>query len=111
MIVDFIANFSQSTSLPTDPPVLYISGTPGTGKTALVNSILGETREMLEENAIHLFTVNCMALDSVDALLERLLQELNGSEKHMRRGGKGRTTRDTLVSSLQTTFAETSRKW
>jgi cell division control protein 6 len=53
---------------------LYISGSPGTGKTALVNSIIrtfGATR-----SDVKFISVNCMALKSTDALWERLVEEL-----------------------------------
>ncbi|KAJ7282967.1 hypothetical protein C8J57DRAFT_1219121 [Mycena rebaudengoi] len=53
---------------------LYISGSPGTGKTALVNSVI---------------SINCMALNSVDALWERLVEELGGtSDKKRKTAGR-----------------------
>lgn len=63
---------------------------------------------MLEDSATFVLTVNCMALDTVEALLELLLRELCPVTKSPR---KGRTVKDSLVDSLQAAFANTSRKW
>ncbi|KAI0000452.1 P-loop containing nucleoside triphosphate hydrolase protein [Russula vinacea] len=62
-------------------PVLYISGSPGCGKTALVNSILATSEVELLENNINLVSVNCMALNGLEAVWERLVEELGSSDK------------------------------
>ncbi|KAF7983763.1 hypothetical protein HWV62_18958 [Athelia sp. TMB] len=64
----------------TNNGVLYISGAPGSGKTALVTALLAET----PARAVF---VNCMALDGPDALWARLLEEL-GPAKTGKRGRK-----------------------
>ncbi|KAF7976085.1 hypothetical protein HWV62_7652 [Athelia sp. TMB] len=64
----------------TNKGVLYISGAPGSGKTALVTALLAET----PARAVF---VNCMALDGPDALWARLLEEL-GPAKTGKRGRK-----------------------
>ena len=51
------------------------------GKTALVNSVLEEL-----EAEVHVIIVNCMALNNVDELWNRLLEELQVESK----AGKGR---------------------
>ncbi|TDL22637.1 P-loop containing nucleoside triphosphate hydrolase protein [Rickenella mellea] len=53
--------------------VLYISGAPGTGKTALVNSLLETVQK---EESARLIFLNCMACSSVDAFWDRLDEEL-----------------------------------
>ncbi|KAH9994982.1 P-loop containing nucleoside triphosphate hydrolase protein [Russula compacta] len=65
-------------------PVLYISGSPGCGKTALVNSILAASEVELLESNINLVTVNCMALNGLEAVWERLAEGLGFQDK--RRG-------------------------
>lgn len=69
-IHDFIVSFMND-SASDDISTLYISGAPGTGKTALVNTLLRE----LDEEDIKVITINCMALNNVDALWDRLSEE------------------------------------
>ncbi|KAJ8518123.1 hypothetical protein ONZ45_g4744 [Pleurotus djamor] len=57
---------------------LYISGSPGTGKTALVNTII---RDHEESDQLKVITINCMALNNVDALWAQLAEELDGNGK------------------------------
>ncbi|KAH7927512.1 P-loop containing nucleoside triphosphate hydrolase protein [Leucogyrophana mollusca] len=54
---------------------LYISGTPGTGKTALVNLVLRAIETDEGTSRVKVMSVNCMALASIDALWERLSEE------------------------------------
>ncbi|THG96270.1 hypothetical protein EW145_g7808 [Phellinidium pouzarii] len=53
--------------------VLYVSGSPGTGKTALVNSIIASAK--ISDNVRVIF-LNCMAISGLDALWPRLADEL-----------------------------------
>ncbi|KAG5638632.1 hypothetical protein H0H81_011351 [Sphagnurus paluster] len=78
-IQTFLASFLDISDVASDPhqsTCLYISGAPGTGKTALVNAVLRETK--MDAKVIF---INCMALNSVDALWERLVDELDDSRK------------------------------
>ncbi|KAG6844624.1 hypothetical protein H0H87_005481 [Tephrocybe sp. NHM501043] len=78
-IQNFIASFLGDPDIVSDDELstsLYISGSPGTGKTALVNSVLCD----FTTDAKVVF-INCMALNSVDALWERLAEELNDGRK------------------------------
>jgi cell division control protein 6 len=75
----FVSSFGNADAHTT----LYISGSPGTGKTALVNSVLRD----LDVNII---SINCMALNSVDALWERLLDDLESGKKNKTRIKKTR---------------------
>ncbi|KAJ6587204.1 P-loop containing nucleoside triphosphate hydrolase protein [Mycena vulgaris] len=83
---------------------LYISGSPGTGKTALVNSIL----RTLGVDHVKVITINCMALNSVDTLWERLIEELGGpADKKRKTAGRpkksqGRDTVDALLAVFPT---------
>ncbi|KAF8658290.1 hypothetical protein AX16_002062 [Volvariella volvacea WC 439] len=81
------------------PYSLYISGAPGSGKTALVNSVLGS----LQLSDCLVITINCMALNSIDALWERLVEDLRTGAQSSASRSKQRNTRETvetLVSSL-----------
>lgn len=81
---------------------LYISGSPGTGKTALVNALIQSLGSDLNETK--LITVNCMALENVEALWERLSEEFQGpcKRKQSRRTakGKGKETVEDILSGL-----------
>ncbi|KAG1861603.1 P-loop containing nucleoside triphosphate hydrolase protein [Suillus subalutaceus] len=59
---------------------LYISGTPGTGKTALVNSVLRSFEESEGTSDLRVVSINCMALNGLDALWDRLYEELCRTE-------------------------------
>ncbi|KAI0302555.1 P-loop containing nucleoside triphosphate hydrolase protein [Russula brevipes] len=98
-IRNFISDFINSGTLSEVPkPVLYISGSPGCGKTALVNSILAASEVELLENNVNLVVVNCMALNSLEAVWERLTEELGFSDK--RRGKtRSREVAENLLSS------------
>ncbi|CAK5281399.1 unnamed protein product [Mycena citricolor] len=82
---------------------LYISGSPGTGKTALVNSILRD----LDVQQVKVITINCMALNSLDVLWDRLIEELGGN-KDKKKGGnrmkkvQGRETVEALLAASST---------
>ncbi|KAK0490477.1 P-loop containing nucleoside triphosphate hydrolase protein [Armillaria novae-zelandiae] len=92
VIRDFITvsdNGDQMTSL-------YISGSPGTGKTVLVNALIQSLGSDLYGTKI--ITVNCMALENVEALWERLSEEFQRPCK--RKTGKGKETLEGILSSL-----------
>ncbi|KAJ7085858.1 P-loop containing nucleoside triphosphate hydrolase protein [Mycena crocata] len=85
-----------------DHTSLYISGSPGTGKTALVNSVL----RTLDTHQVKVITINCMALNSVDSLWERLTEELGGTADKKRKTvgrpkkSQGRDAVDGVLSVL-----------
>ncbi|KAI0793254.1 P-loop containing nucleoside triphosphate hydrolase protein [Abortiporus biennis] len=70
-IESFIRSFltDDATSVSS---ALYISGTPGTGKTALVNAVLSDLQEDLKSASTEVITINCMSLRNLDALWERV---------------------------------------
>jgi cell division control protein 6 len=81
---------------------LYISGSPGTGKTALVDSILRGID--VDSTMAKIVTINCMALNGIDALWDRLLEELETGKKRTTVGRakkiKGRKAVDVVLSGL-----------
>ncbi|KAF7361619.1 hypothetical protein MVEN_00505100 [Mycena venus] len=83
---------------------LYISGSPGTGKTALVNAVL----RTLDVNQVKVITINCMALNSVDTLWERLVEELGATADKKRKTAvrpkksQGRDTVDAQLAIIPT---------
>lgn len=89
---------------PTDPlnNALYVSGSPGTGKTALIHGVLDE----MATDAYVMF-INCMALNSVDALWDRVLEDLYGGQKPSRgaRKIKGREGVEHALQKLDTPWS------
>lgn len=81
-------------------PVLYISGSPGCGKTALVNTILTGVEVEMFENQVNVAMVNCMAMNSLDDVWDRLFEELGGNRG---KGKKGKSCDlvDGLLKRLQ----------
>ncbi|KAI6032639.1 P-loop containing nucleoside triphosphate hydrolase protein [Pisolithus orientalis] len=73
-----IKNFiSSSWESQSTCPSLFISGTPGTGKTALVNAVL---KELEEDCDVEVISVNCMAYRNTDALWDHLHDTFVGSQ-------------------------------
>ena len=96
-ILDFLAPFLGGKSRANHPTSLYLSGAPGTGKTALVNEVLKSvsafsSRDLPDmqaaDAAVCVVYVNCMALvvkDVMTTVWERCAEELN-VPKHRKRG-------------------------
>ncbi|KAK7045549.1 AAA ATPase [Paramarasmius palmivorus] len=53
---------------------LFISGAPGTGKTALINNVIHSLQE--DARDVKVINLNCMAINNIDALWDRVLEEL-----------------------------------
>ena len=106
LIADFISSFLRAPPSAPDHSILYISGSPGTGKTALVNALLGEMRDDISDSAVNVVTVNCMALASTEALLERLIEEFGNTQKRANKGGKARKPKETSLQTLDTLLAK-----
>ncbi|KAG2126975.1 P-loop containing nucleoside triphosphate hydrolase protein [Suillus bovinus] len=81
---------------------LYISGTPGTGKTALVNSVLRSFQESEGTSDLRVVSINCMALNGLDALWDRLYEELycTGASKNPAKPGKAKGKQTVEESTL-----------
>ncbi|TFK54365.1 P-loop containing nucleoside triphosphate hydrolase protein [Heliocybe sulcata] len=95
-IVSFIQSFTSPAAQEIVHSTLYISGSPGTGKTALVNAIINTI-----EDECKFIYVNCMALESTSALFAKMSEELGDLVKASRgRKAKGRDSKDLLMSLL-----------
>ncbi|KAJ4480029.1 P-loop containing nucleoside triphosphate hydrolase protein [Lentinula aciculospora] len=95
IITRFITNF-LSHSVRDTFHSFYISGSPGCGKTALMNTIL----KNLESDGIRIINVNCVALTSVDALWNRLVDEFDGVFQKKRKSGMKKGNGREAVESL-----------
>lgn len=86
LISEFIASFFDETESPASVQYtsLYISGSPGTGKTVFVNSVISET---VIPPTFMVVTVNCMALNDLDSLWSRLVDEFSSTKAKARKGG------------------------
>ncbi|OSD04025.1 P-loop containing nucleoside triphosphate hydrolase protein [Trametes coccinea BRFM310] len=87
-IESFLIGFLASRVDPDAPSTLYVSGSPGTGKTALVNAVLASLDMKLQAQGTRVLSINCMALDGVDAVWQRLAETLGSPAK-----ATGRTKR------------------
>ncbi|XP_044153956.1 cell division control protein 6 homolog [Bufo gargarizans] len=61
------------------PGSLYISGAPGTGKTACLSKLLQESKEVLGNGKT--VYINCMSLRSSQAIYPAIAEEISGSGK------------------------------
>ncbi|PFH52088.1 hypothetical protein AMATHDRAFT_141012 [Amanita thiersii Skay4041] len=69
VITTFLRSFINAES---SQRCLYISGTPGTGKTALLNCVA----QQFTSECCKVISLNCMALKNLDTFWERLFEEL-----------------------------------
>ena len=109
-ISDFISIGPTSTK-DSDASVLYISGSPGTGKTALVNAILDEMREQLTAAKTSVITVNCMAVNDLDALYSKLVDDLSEEGLDGKRGIRGRKAKETSLQAINRLLGDRDTKW
>ncbi|RDX50187.1 P-loop containing nucleoside triphosphate hydrolase protein [Lentinus brumalis] len=103
----FILGFIFGSALSEDISALYISGSPGTGKTAMVNAVLAAVAKQLQAQSTDVLAVNCMALDGVDAVWQRLAELLGTAKKT---SGRGRKTKDTPQRIVEKFLAVSDRK-
>lgn len=99
-ILNFLTPFIDGTSMSHDKiqSSMFISGAPGTGKTALVNAMI--RRLSIDHPDVRVIGINCMALKDLDALWERMIEELcDASNK--RPVGKKSKSRDIVSSMLK----------
>lgn len=85
-----INTFCEKHVLGNIPGSLYISGSPGTGKTAMLMEIMKnievETGDKLKcTHTVKIMMINCMSLVDPKAIYTKILSELNApkSEKDM----------------------------
>lgn len=97
IIQSFIEPFLRSREVIEDcPPVLYISGAPGTGKTALVNAIV---RPFLidADEFVKVVSINCMALDGVESVWARISEAL-GEDTYAKTVRRNRKQKESALS-------------
>uniref|UniRef100_A0A6I8RCP8 Cell division control protein n=1 Tax=Xenopus tropicalis TaxID=8364 RepID=A0A6I8RCP8_XENTR len=75
------------------PGSLYISGAPGTGKTACLNKLLQESKDDLKQ--CKTVYINCMSLRSSQAVFPAIAEEISG--------GKSSIAAKDIVRSLEKT--------
>lgn len=75
-----------------------------------MNALLGEMRDDISDSAVNVVTINCMALASTEALLERLIEEFGNTQKRANKGGKARKTKETPLQTLDTLLAKATRR-
>ncbi|KAM3864516.1 cell division control protein 6 homolog [Diretmus argenteus] len=75
-----IRSFLEDKVLQRLPASLYISGAPGTGKTASLNHVLHHMKEELE--SVQTVLVNCMSLRSSHAIFPLLADRLGAAGGH-----------------------------
>ena len=102
----FVLGFIGGTSSAKDVSALYISGSPGTGKTALVNATLANLAGQLE--GVQVLAVNCMALDGVDAVWQRLAEMFGAGNKSP---GRARKSKDSPQQIVETALRSSKQKW
>ncbi|KAI5861703.1 cell division control protein Cdc6 [Durotheca rogersii] len=76
-----LKSFLDRCSQPNPNGCIYVSGPPGTGKSAMVNEV---TQELAEKEAVKKAYINCMSIksskDLYATLLEQLCEDLDVSE-------------------------------
>ncbi|KAF8441350.1 P-loop containing nucleoside triphosphate hydrolase protein [Boletus edulis BED1] len=102
VITKFIASGCETSCSDVPPKAsLFISGSPGTGKTALVNSVLAGLECSQEFKVI---TVNCMALNNVDNLWDCLCENIGNStlvKRNKTVKAKGKRLLDRILASQE----------
>ncbi|KAI0769323.1 P-loop containing nucleoside triphosphate hydrolase protein [Trametes elegans] len=88
-------------------PALYVSGAPGTGKTALVNAVLTALESQLQAKDARVLSMNCMALGGVDAVWQRLARILSDDGKS---DGKAKKVKETAKQIVERVLASSTRK-
>ena len=103
---DFITSFFAAKSPKTVDdvhPILYISGSPGCGKTALINNVLNALEDDMAAKSVKLSFVNCMAMNNLDAVWERLIADFGATKKRGKQAVSG--------DAVQKLFATRKDKW
>lgn len=102
----FIDSFLGSSKEVKEAPLaLYISGSPGTGKTALVNTVL----HTITAADVRVVNINCMALSNVDTLWDRLFEEIQQTTS--KRKGTGRSKKLGVREALELLLSTTETRW
>ncbi|KAF5392291.1 hypothetical protein D9757_001457 [Collybiopsis confluens] len=97
IITEFLGRFIDHTDSNSSHS-LYVSGPPGCGKTALINSVLDSLVERLGD--VRIVNINCMALVNLDALWDRLIDEFDGILQKKRKSGVSKSKGREMVESM-----------
>ncbi|KAH9892865.1 P-loop containing nucleoside triphosphate hydrolase protein [Cubamyces lactineus] len=106
-IESFIIGFLADLAVDNVSSTLYVSGSPGTGKTALVNAVLASLDAKLQAQDVRVLSVNCMALGGVDAVWQRLAEILGNCNKS---AAKSRKSKDTPKQAVEKALASSKKK-
>ncbi|KAJ3018225.1 hypothetical protein NUW54_g392 [Trametes sanguinea] len=106
-IESFVIGFLASRIDPDAPSTLYVSGSPGTGKTALVNAVLASLDLKLQAQGTQVLSINCMALDGVDAVWQRLAETLGSAAKAT---GRSRRAKASPKQTIENALSASERK-
>jgi cell division control protein 6 len=87
-----LTKFLSRCTSPTPNGCLYVSGAPGTGKSAMITEM---TRDLFQQDDIKSAYINCMSIKSSKDLYTTLLSEV---------GQDGNVTEDEAISALQQAF-------
>jgi cell division control protein 6 len=77
-IKDFL--YSRLASNSCSGRALYISGVPGTGKSALLGEVLDTMKRDHEKVDIRVANINCMVIERAELVFSRILHDLIGEE-------------------------------
>ncbi|XP_063062541.1 cell division control protein 6 homolog [Engraulis encrasicolus] len=91
-----IVSFLEAHVVPGLPSSLYISGAPGTGKTACLNCVLQEREDLLK--GVEKVVVNCMTLRSSHSIFPLLAEKL-GAARGGAHGQAGEARLEKLLTS------------
>ncbi|KND01736.1 AAA family ATPase CDC6 [Spizellomyces punctatus DAOM BR117] len=77
-----IQTFWEDHVIKGNPGSLYISGCPGTGKTALLEEIVNRMEERVDEarHALRIVKLNCMSVKDPKMIYPKLLAEIRGEQ-------------------------------
>ncbi|KAJ3537835.1 hypothetical protein NM688_g6617 [Phlebia brevispora] len=110
-IVAFIKPLTESLEGGDEHSIFYISGSPGTGKTAMVMSVLHDMRGELQAADVTVITINCMALNNVEALWDRLKDEIHDENSKVTKNNKVKRTKETSFETIRRLFTKQQTKW
>ncbi|KAJ3028701.1 AAA ATPase, partial [Rhizophlyctis rosea] len=85
-----IINFFEKHAMAGKSGALYISGCPGTGKTALVEEVLRDMAQRMDQLdfLVNIMKLNCMTLTEPKTIFVRLLQELKQEARSAKEASK-----------------------
>lgn len=73
--------------------------------------MLRELQDQLADAGVSVVAINCMALSSVDALLERLTEEFRCGNLDAKRKTKKRKAKESATQTLDSLLSHTTRRW